>query len=165
MEVTRVRVPGIIVLFVKSTQLGIFKLHLLKSIYSCPNKYIYVSLFTKFLFKQKGQESNMLINCTFGKWIYYLQHTKWKRLLHSQHTTLSGIRQTSVSDDGEAQPRPFLLPIHPSGHQLSLYSAVVPELSLKLSDFTLWQPCKLRFLTHSLITICWLYLCPLHTKI
>lgn len=165
MEVRRVRVPGIIVLFVKSTQLGIFKLHLSKSINSCPHKYIYVSLFTKCLFKQKGQESNMLINWTFGKWMYYIQHTKWKCPLHIQHTTLSGIRQTSVSDDCEAHPRSFLLPIHPSGHQLSLYSVVVPEISLAPSDFTLWQPCKLHFLTHSLITICWLYLCPFHTKI
>ena len=62
MEVSLVRVPVIIVRFVKSTQLGIFKVHLLKSIYPCPNKHIHISLYSKRLSMPTGQESNVLMS-------------------------------------------------------------------------------------------------------
>ena len=66
---------------------------------------------------------------------------------------LSGIKKTNLCWFGSTSQF-SLPPIHPSGHQSSLYSVVVQEISLQLSDVTLWQPEIALF--ESLPDNCWL---------
>ena len=84
------------------------------------------------------QESNRgLLHC---KWILYQLGYQGSPL-----RGLSGIKKTLISADLEAHPSPSLPPIHPSGHQSSLYSVVVQGISVQLSEVTLWPPWNCTF--------------------
>ena len=77
---------------------------------------------------------------------------KWKCPLYSQRPALSSSRQTWISDDSKAHPRPSLPPLHPSGHQLPLFCVVVQRLAWNC----LTSPrdsLEIALLNHSLITV------------